>query len=285
MKDVLFSVLIANYNNGKFIDEAIKSIINQTYTNWEIIIVDDASTDNSVQVLEKYRSDKRIKIYQNDKNFGCGFTKRKCVELACGDICGFLDSDDALTHDAIEVMIEAHKEHENSSMIYSRLIFCDLNMNIERYSTYSRQISKDSSYLFESTGRVAPFASFKKKFYERTNGIDPAYKRAVDQDLYLKLEEAGPFFYIDKALYLYRRNPSGISRESRMRAFTWNTIAKIDACRRRNINPEDVLVKFIPDEKEIRAFYENSWDYKMGKFILAPFRFIKHRVFSLGNKK
>lgn len=283
--DSLFSVLIANYNNGRFIDEAIKSITNQTYTNWEIIIVDDASTDNSVQVLEKYRNDKRIKIYQNDKNFGCGFTKRKCVELACGEICGFLDSDDALTHDAIEAMIEAHKEHQNGSMIYSKLSFCDINMNLEKREDYARQIKSDSSYLFESTGRISHFVSFKKSFYDKTTGIDLSYKRAVDQDLYLKLEETGPVYFVDKTLYLYRRNPSGVSRESRTSAFIWNIIAKIDACRRRNINPEDVLLKFIPNEKEIRTFYENSWDYKMGKFILAPFRFIKHRVFSLGNKK
>ena len=98
----LFSVLIANYNNGKYLREAINSVYSQIYTNWEIILVDDASTDNSQEIYSELEKDDRIHIYYNEKNMGCGYTKRRCAELANGELCGFLDPDDALLPHALE---------------------------------------------------------------------------------------------------------------------------------------------------------------------------------------
>ena len=95
----LFSVLIANYNNGKYLMDAIKSVYEQTYTHWEIILVDDASTDNSHELYKELEKDERIRIFYNDENHGCGYTKRRCAELANGELCGFLDPDDAYTFD------------------------------------------------------------------------------------------------------------------------------------------------------------------------------------------
>ena len=71
----LFSVLIANYNNGKYLMDAIDSIRRQTYTHWEIILVDDASTDNSKELYKELEKDNRIHIYYNEENRGCGYTK------------------------------------------------------------------------------------------------------------------------------------------------------------------------------------------------------------------
>lgn len=101
-KTPLFSVLIANYNNGKYLMDAIDSVWRQTYTHWEIILVDDASTDNSKELYKELEKDNRIHIYYNEENRGCGYTKRRCADLANGELCGFLDPDDALTDDALE---------------------------------------------------------------------------------------------------------------------------------------------------------------------------------------
>ena len=90
----LFSVLIANYNNGKYLMDAIESVRQQTYTNWEIILVDDSSTDNSHELYKELEQDERIHIFLNNQNRGCGYTKHRCAELANGEICGFLDPDD-----------------------------------------------------------------------------------------------------------------------------------------------------------------------------------------------
>src|SRR5690348_14143366 len=103
---LLFSLLIANYNNGRFFKDCHDSIIAQTYNNWEAIIIDDGSTDHSVEVIKNITGkDARFKFYRNDKNYGCGYTKRRCVELATGDVCAFLDPDDALLPEALEQMV------------------------------------------------------------------------------------------------------------------------------------------------------------------------------------
>jgi glycosyltransferase involved in cell wall biosynthesis len=158
----LFSVLIANYNNGCFIEEAIDSVLVQTYTDWEIIIVDDGSIDNSRAILEKYREDNRIKIYYNDKNRGCGYTKRKCVELADGELCGFLDPDDAITPDAIAIMVDLHMKKEDCSLIYSTCYVCNDISEILYIEDRVGTIPEDEDLLANSMKGIAPFAAFKK---------------------------------------------------------------------------------------------------------------------------
>ena len=71
MTHPLFSILIANYNNGRYLQEAIDSVLAQTYTNWEVVIVDDKSTDNSFEIYEKYKDDPRFHVCFNDVNRGC----------------------------------------------------------------------------------------------------------------------------------------------------------------------------------------------------------------------
>ena len=95
-RNMLFSILVANYNNGHFFQDCYQSILSQTYTNWEVIIVDDCSTDESVSVIKQIIGvDDRFKLIENTKNYGCGYTKNKCVQNAKGDILGFLDPDDS----------------------------------------------------------------------------------------------------------------------------------------------------------------------------------------------
>ncbi|MBO5404684.1 MAG: glycosyltransferase family 2 protein [Paludibacteraceae bacterium] len=87
MKNSLsFSILIANYNNGKYLMDAIESVRQQTYTNWEIILVDDCSTDNSHELYKEFEKDERIHIFLNNQNRGCGYTKNRCVAEAQGEI-------------------------------------------------------------------------------------------------------------------------------------------------------------------------------------------------------
>ena len=91
----LVSIITPNYNCSRFITETIESVLAQTYTNWEMIIVDDCSTDNSYQIsLEYSQKDSRIKVYKNDKNSGAAFSRNSALDIAQGEYIAFLDSDD-----------------------------------------------------------------------------------------------------------------------------------------------------------------------------------------------
>lgn len=244
MGNPLFSILIANYNNGKFFQDCYNSIMAQTYSHWEVIIVDDASTDNSVAIIKKIiGEDTRFKVYENPENKGCGFTKRKCAELATGELCAFLDPDDAITTEALELMVAEHEKYPEASMIYSNLYFCDLYLNIQ-YERKSKIIENSDAYFFDFEGNVSAFLSFKKEFYSKTEGINSYLQRAVDRDLLFILYELGPAILLDKAFYKYRIHNNGIStNQNEDKAYFWYWVTIIDAAKRRNVNIEHLFTE------------------------------------------
>lgn len=235
MNKPLFSLLIAQYNNGHFFKDCYQSILEQTYANWEVIIVDDGSTDNSLAVIQKLiENDTRFKLFSNDKNRGCGYTKRRCAALAVGEICGFLDPDDTLEVDALEKMVLTHLKHPGVSIVTSKYHFVDINLLNKKICPFGQKIPANHSFLTFGKGALTHFATFKKSFYKRTNGIDVKFKRAVDQDLYYKLEEVGKHYFLDEILYNYRINENSISANHNLyKAQYWHFVAMKDAFRRR----------------------------------------------------
>ena len=233
-QEPLFSVLVANYNNGRYLEECLDSIFNQTYKNWEIIIVDDGSTDNSRDVYKKYQGEPRIKVYFNKSNRGCGFTKRKCVKLSTGEICGFVDPDDALEKDALKVMATSHLNSPDSSIIYSTHYICNEDLEPRKVADYVGQIPSEKPSWTIKIPVISQFATFKRKKYLLTKGVWPYFEKAVDKDLYFKLEETGPVVFVNKALYYYRHHPGNISLNSNVNiAMQYELLAKTMALFRR----------------------------------------------------
>ncbi|MET3537574.1 glycosyltransferase family 2 protein [Chryseobacterium limigenitum] len=207
------SILIANYNNGNFFRDCYISLINQTYKNWEVIIVDDASTDNSVDIIkETIKQDKRFQLYENGENKGCGFTKRKCMEYATGEVCGYLDPDDALYPTALEKSIQQYGNN-NIVATYSKMMMCDKELSQQKIFGNTKQIY-NNLYFFNCPIQFAHFFTFRRETYLKTQGINPDLKSAVDQDLYLKILELGNVKYINEVLYKYRLHSDGISQQS-----------------------------------------------------------------------
>lgn len=267
--------------------EAIESVRQQTYTNWEIILVDDGSTDNSQELYKELEKDNRIHIFYNEKNMGCGYTKARCADLATGEICGFLDPDDALVKDALQVMVEAHGDFPKASLINSTYYDADENLNIISSSYAGSPLPPKISYL-ESGYGITHFATFKKCLYNKTEGIDVNVLRAVDQDLYYKLEEVGEVHFVNRPLYIYRQN-TGLNislGENEWKAVCWNILIRYNACKRRNLPIEKIAFLGIQEwlcalkhqiiydtEKQVR----NTKSYKLGYAICHPFHFLKKK--------
>ena len=251
---MLFSLLIANYNNGKFFKDCYDSIMEQTYGNWEAIIVDDGSTDNSEQIIKNIiGSNERFKFYKNDKNYGCGYTKRRCAELATGEICAFLDPDDALLPIALERMEIGYKNDPEVVLIHSSLFYCNEALDKVKEYTQAAAVNNSDMNFFNSDHSVTAFAAFSRKAYLTTEGIDAYIKKAVDQDLYLKMFETGKFHFINEPLYLYRRHSNGISFNMEKGRF-WYWLVVMQAAKRRNIDIEELFIKTF----EKRKTYERS---------------------------
>lgn len=273
----LFSILIANYNDGSYLNNALASVERQTYRNFEVIIVDDCSTDNSKVILQELESKPNYHIYFNDKNHGCGYTKRRCVEMANGEICGFLDADDALTPDALEVMVESHLKHPDTSIIYSRYHFCNKELVPLYISEHQCTIPEGQSFLEYKRGAISHFVTFKKSSYNNTLGINDHFRIAEDLDIYFKLEEVGKTLFIDKPLYFYRNGTGNNTslNENVVKAAYWEIIAKTEACRRRNLSYEKVELPIIEEISNSivslkEAEIKNTREYKLGSYLLHP---------------
>lgn len=270
----LFSIAIANYNNGKYFKDCYESIIAQSYSHFEVVIVDDASTDNSVALIQDIiAQDHRFVLYQNDVNKGCGYTKRRCAELTKGEWFAFLDPDDTIVSHALERMVEKHTQLPECSIVYSRLYLCDTTLNITSVQEGDRQVPSNDPYYFNLDGFITQFASFKKKYYDQTEGIDPYLQRAVDQDIYAKLYEKGTVHYIDEPLYYYRIHEQGISSTHANvdKAFYWFWVVIIHAAKRRSVNVEDLFVHYFSR----RSAEPASIPRKNIFYFLRKFKFIR----------
>ncbi|MGH1518932.1 glycosyltransferase family 2 protein [Chryseobacterium sp. JK1] len=208
-----FSILIAHYNNAHFFKDCLDSIQKQTYTDWEAIVLDDASSENEKKMVQEMISkDKRFTFFENEKNSGVGVTKSKLIELAKGEICGFLDPDDAISPTAIQKCIDIFKTKKETVLTYSRFMTCDQNLKPIAPFRSAMQVPNGDPCFFNFPIQIAHFVSFRKSTYEQTEKMNPNLKIGEDQDLYLKLYEKGKVQFIDDTNYFYRTHQGGISQ-------------------------------------------------------------------------
>ncbi len=244
MTNPLVSILVANYNNAQYIEESLNSVLSQTYTNTEIIIVDDNSEDSSIDVISKFideHSNIPIHFVQNTDHQGCGRIKRQCIELSHGDYFAFLDPDDTITNDAVQKLLDLHQQGDYS-IVYSTHYICDESLNVKYLSTYVGAIPQGESNLTSPKGNVSAFALCKRSCYDMTTGINSSYIVAEDQDLYYKMEEVAPLCFLDEPLYFYRKHNHNMSfsSERELRNKYWNYECRKAAYIRRKKDRKDV---------------------------------------------
>ena len=136
MNNPLVSVIIPNYNHARYLEERMQSVLNQTYQNFELIILDDCSPDNgaSKSIIEKYRSNPHIShIVYNDVNSGSTFKQwYKGLELATGELVWIAESDDACDKNFLDVLVRGYVEN-NAVVPFCRSCIYDSNGNKELY--------------------------------------------------------------------------------------------------------------------------------------------------------
>lgn len=214
------SVIIPNFNNSKYLEESIKSVSNQTLKDIEIIVVDDCSTDNSWNILQKIaKTDSRIKIIRNQENSGAGLSRNAGLDIATGEFIKFLDSDDTMDADVLEYMYNTAKE-QNSEIICGYMKNTKQDGSIEKkgplyYKIYSMLDKKmitpetpGADYAFRVVGigdslyssRLFDNVRFPQLKWEDLATI-PIIKYGV-----------GKMFFIDKPVYNYRQHETSTTQ-------------------------------------------------------------------------
>ena len=214
--DILISIVTTCFNQECFVCEAIQSVIDQSYTNWEIIFVNDCSTDNSLKTIKEYCNKmnirEKVRIINHTENKGYGISLNEGIVNSKGELVGILDADDTFfDKDAIKISVKAHIKNPKASLTYSNYNECSRKMRVKRvYKT--RQLEKDETYLnTKKKTRVSHFKMCKRKYFDMTEGINPKLKQTVDKDLVLKMEEVGKLIFIDKVLYNYRKHSGNLT--------------------------------------------------------------------------
>ena len=214
------SVIIPSYNAALYLDETIRSVLNQTYRDLEIIIVDDASTDNTGEVLEKYLDDPRMKCIRNQKNSGLSFSRNAGIAASEGNLIAFLDADDIYLPEKLEKQIKCFDKNRYSLISYTNAIYFKDNENKDVLSTryhFSGDVFyflKRSNFIAVSTVMLEREMFKKYKFNENLSAMGHG-----DWEFYLRLSRDGiKFVYIEKALSKIRVRKNAMTSTDGMTA-------------------------------------------------------------------
>lgn len=241
-EDINFSIILPSYNLSDYIKGAIESVLSQSYPYWELIIVDDASTDDSIQSIKPFLKDPRIKLFIHDNNKGVGQTVITAINNASNMILAILDSDDMLHQKALQYMAKAYQENPECGLIYSTHWICNKDLKILKIADWVGSVNSNTSNLRDF--KVSHFKTFRKDIYNKTEGINPNLRMCYDADLVYKLEEITKLKFINKPLYYYRIHRGGVSSKNKFGQRYDNYIAKLNAFKRRlNTNVPNISIQ------------------------------------------
>lgn len=210
------SICIPTYNNSRFIAEAVESVLNQTYADFELIIIDDSSTDGTVDIVRRYADrDGRIRFSVNAANVGMVNNWNKCIGEAKGEYVKYLFGDDVLVSpDALRKMVNVlDSRHDVSLVGSSRYIIDETSMITRKIDFFCNDdvkegvdVIKQCVYLQKNLIGEPSTVMFKRKSTKR--GFNPSYRQIVDLEMWFRLLEKGKFAYIAEPLSAFRRHPS-----------------------------------------------------------------------------
>ena len=206
----LVSVILPAYNSEEYITDAIESIRNQTYKNLEIIIIDDASTDETFnKTTEIAKNDKRIKVYRNEANLKIVDTLNKGIEQSRGVYIARMDSDDVRLPDSIKTQVDFLEKNPDVVVVGGAIDVCDKNLNFLNYRSYPRTDKDIRSKLFRYNPFAHPAIMMRKSALKH---IKYELNWAEDYDLYFQLGRIGKFANLSETILRLRTHGMSVSQ-------------------------------------------------------------------------
>ena len=209
MKDYgLVAIITPSYNSSMFIPETIEAICNQTYQNWELLITDDCSTDNSVSIIKSYANkDSRIKLLKTDVNSGAGVCRNESIKAAKGRYIAFCDSDDVWMPQKLEKQL-AFMKQKDCALSYSSYMIMDENNNVYGAVISTKEVDKNSMICDCGIGCLTAMYDTGKvgKMYM------PLIRKRQDWELWLSiLDKCKVAYGLKEPLAYYRIRKDSIS--------------------------------------------------------------------------
>lgn len=219
------SVITASYNYAEYIEETINSVIDQSYQDWELIIVDDGSIDNSVEIIKSYcEKNLKIKLFQhkNGENKGLKETLSLGIKHASGDWIAFLESDDYFTPDNLFKKVEIIKKYPQTKLIFNKVNFLS-KKEVKRQKTFENTQKKLSQmtfptnmfYDFYINNMILTFSCVMVEANALKNiSFDTPIDAFLDWWLWIHLAYKNDFYYINEELTSWRLHPQSYIKTS-----------------------------------------------------------------------
>ena len=208
IKNPLVSVYITNYNYGRYIREAIESVLSQTLQDFELLIIDDGSTDNSHEVIEEYSSQDRIRVvYQ--KNKGLNVTNNIAMRLAKGKYLVRLDADDFFSTNALEMMANKLEADDELGLVFPDYYLIDANgekMGMEQRHSFDEDVS-----LLDQPAHGA-CTMVRRRFLADLGGYNESFSCQDGYDLWIKFTAHYKVANINEPLFFYRQHGSNLTK-------------------------------------------------------------------------
>lgn len=208
------SILVAVYNGEKFVRRCLDSLVSQTYGNIEIVCIDDASKDNSAEIISDYaRHDGRIKLIRHDKNKGAAEARNTGIKECSGDIIGYLDADDYYATDTIERLVKVFEAHEDADCVLYRCVLVDKDGKQKDYEGLKFSALEGREAFLESLTWNIHGVYAAKAWLWKEYPMDTTRRHFSDDNTcrihYIKSRKV----YQSDAPYYYLYNPDSISNQ------------------------------------------------------------------------
>lgn len=217
--DELVSIIMPSYNTANYISETIRSVLAQTYENWEVIIVDDCSTDNTDEIVKPYLTDKRIKYLKNDKNSGAAVSRNRALREAKGKWIAFLDSDDLWLPNKLEKQVGFMREN---GYFFSYTNYSEIDNEGKKNGitvTGPKKITRTGFFNYCWPGCLT--VMYDRDYVGLIQIAD--IKKNNDYAMWLKVCKKADCYLLDENLALYRRGRVGsVSSHGIMTMIGWH---------------------------------------------------------------
>ncbi len=255
------SLIITVYNRDRYLSSALESVLAQTKTDFELLIWDDGSTDNSVTIAKQYaKDDERVKVVEGVHQ-GITRSLKAAIAHTTGHYLGWVDSDDLLEPTALEETSAVLDVRPEVGLVYTDYIDIDANGRVLDHGKRCRiPYSKERLLLDFMTFH---FRLIRRSVFNQVGGIDESFECAQDYDLCLKLSEVTKVQHIKKPLYLYRHHAESNSQQRQLEQIYCSRDAIDRALKRRGLDDRFEINLRIVGRFSLRK--KHSVDRKRGK--------------------
>lgn len=213
-KQPFISICIPTYNRANYLKEAIQSALNQNYDNYEILIVDDGSTDNTEEFVKSIKSDK-IRYVKSDKNLGRPKIRNYALNRAKGEYIVWLDDDDKLSENLLTKYISILNSDDTINVIYGDLILFDDKTKENLSKIQPPDYTKNKKYFLQNfilgTGITFPASLIKTELIKKHGGFKDDYLRTQDHELWSRIYKEANFYKVNDVVGYYRKHSGNVS--------------------------------------------------------------------------